>query len=219
MTYNVLGYFMMLPSIIQRVSLAAFAKIEKKAEIFNRSVEKVFGFISLFFVPLMATVAAFSPVWVRIVYGNKWVGMEQVAVFAAIPITATAYVLVLQSSLLAARSKSVLLQNVLFGSVYWIMMYLLSARLGPFAMPAANLIAIPVSFIILLTVFFRTYGPINILRPAFEFLGFFAVSAASWTLLFNGSLLFGSLVWTLIPLYLLFNHKSLLSIAKLKGRA
>ena len=219
LTYNVLVYLMVIPTIIQRVSLAAFAKIKRDTALFNKAVERVFNFISLFFVPLMATVTAFSPLWIKAVYGNKWVGMEEVALLASIPITATSFVMVLQSSVLSIRSKSVLLQNVLFGIVYWISMYLLCGKFGSFAMPLANIIAIPVSFIVLLSVFNKEYGPLNLIRPALEFTGFFAVAAGTWYLIYKGMIFPGAVLWLLIPLYLGLNYKSMLSIVKLKGRA
>jgi O-antigen/teichoic acid export membrane protein len=142
MTYNLLGITMVIATIFQRISLASLSRIQEDRDQFNRFVHKALQLLSLINIPLTMGIASFSPWWIPIVYGDKWRGMEQVMLIAALPMTASAIFSLIGFALLAKGMASIVFkQNILHAIIYWISMAILATSLGALSVPIAHIFA------------------------------------------------------------------------------
>jgi O-antigen/teichoic acid export membrane protein len=148
LAYTVLGYTMIVATIFQRISLTTFSRLQDKNEQFNNAVHKILQLLSFIYIPLTMGIASISPLWVPLIYGDKWIGMENVILIAALPVTASALFSIIFSALISKGYANIVLrQNILHAVIYWISMAILASPLEALSVPVTHLIAMSAGYI------------------------------------------------------------------------
>lgn len=196
MGYSILGYTMIIATISQRLSLVIFSRVQNDIVRFNDYVHKILRFLSLIYIPLVMGLASFSPFWVPLIYGSKWLGLEKVLLVASFPVAEAALLSVFLSALFAkGLAKIVFRQNIVHVVIYWLFI-LIFVKYGfkEMSVPFTHLIAIQAGCIFIWG--YQKYcAKVDWLSSVYFLIFGFLVAYLSWRLSSIGLILPAVILW------------------------
>ncbi len=145
--FSLLGYMLVPVSIITRVALSAFARVQQDRAALNRAIRRTVLLVFFVLIPILTIITGLSPLWTAL-YGPRWLPMARVLLAAYPGFLLGGGLWPLSSALLAVgRPRDLFWFLALFCGAYWLVGVILLRPAGYLAMPiawsAAHLIASP----------------------------------------------------------------------------
>ena len=170
------------------------SKVQNDYDLFINYVNKIFQSVSIVYIAFMSAVASLSSLWVPLVYGSKWSGVENIMILGCFPVTEFALLMVFYSALFAVgKAKVVFFQNMINAVVYWGSMFVfVLLGMKEYSIPFANLLAVQ-SAIILVIYIQKKIGKIHWQETTVFFIISYMLSLGVWLLFKNGAYISGSI--------------------------
>lgn len=219
MAMSLLAFTLVLPTILQRLSVSWFSKIRDHREELRGQMETIERLIAVFYAPAILFFAALSPLWVPALYGPKWPTLPLVLFWAALPTLFTAALMPFSSAFISAgKTRVVMLQNAVHALLFIAMLLILSPHYGIYALPLAQLVA-HLAGLVYLIAFHRYFGNFLQADAIFFVILFVFCALAAHTLVKNGHLVFGMAIMlsSFLAAFML-NKKNVLLLKKLIHR-
>ncbi len=162
MAYSLLGTMGFITGIVQRISLASFARLQGEPERLNRLAERMLGLLLMAYVPVYFGLGATASLWVPRLYGKDWSPTAEVLLWGVLPNLLVGLFTIFNSSALAGGlNKLVLKQNLLAAVIFASAMFSFAHSLGPITWPVAHLLNVPCA-LLYVRAHFKRFGPLHL---------------------------------------------------------
>ncbi|MCB4790706.1 MAG: oligosaccharide flippase family protein [Elusimicrobia bacterium] len=197
-----------LSTILNRVFMSFLSRMQNDMLSFNNYVNKLLESLSMIYVVLILGTASFSSWWAPLLYGKKWVGLDDIIILTALPVTQSAILMTLMSALYSLGKANVIFKQTLVQALaYWAAMGIFVIMgLKQFALPLAYLIAIQ-SGIILFVYYIRNYGKLVWFSVGFNLFSGYLIAVCVWFLTKNGHILYAISLWIIFLSFSYFRLK------------
>jgi O-antigen/teichoic acid export membrane protein len=160
--YTLLGSMGFITGIVQRISLASFARLQAEPERLNRLAERMLGLLLMVYVPVYFGLGATASLWVPRLYGKDWSPTAEVLLWGVLPNLLVGLFTIFNSSALAGgMNKLVLKQNLLAAIIFTIAMVSFAHRLGSITWPVAHLLNVPCA-LLYVRAHFKRFGALHL---------------------------------------------------------
>lgn len=159
LAYRILEYPRVLVTLIFRVGMSAYSKLQDQPAALNHLVQRSLTLLYWLIAPTISLMAALSPWWVPAIYGPAWWPMVDIMFVLAIPFMVTAGYAILATVLSATGAvKPAAFFQAAYNALYWSAAVVLVSRLGHLGLPAAEWVALAAGAILLVD-YRRHCGP------------------------------------------------------------
>jgi O-antigen/teichoic acid export membrane protein len=193
-----------LSTILNRVFMSFLARMQNDMTAFNSYVNKLLESLSMIYVVLILGTASFSSWWAPLLFGKKWVGLDDIIILTALPVTQSAILTTLMSALFSlGKAKVIFKQTLVQALAYWVAMAVF-VLLGfkQFAIPLAYIMAIQ-SGVILFVYYIKNYGKLVWFSVGFNLFSGYLIAVCAWFLTKNTHIFYAIILWIV---YLAFSY-------------
>jgi O-antigen/teichoic acid export membrane protein len=151
-----------MTGIVQRISLASFARLQAEPERLNRLAERMLGLLLLAYIPVYFGLGATASIWVPRVYGTAWTPTAEVLLWGTLPnILVGLFSIFFSSCLAGGLNQLVLKQNLLAAVIFTGALFSFAHRLGPITWPVAHLLNVPCA-LLYVRAHFKRFGALHL---------------------------------------------------------